>query len=330
MEPTRLKMSWVIGHEWAVELLGRSIEMRRVSHAYLLTGAAQIGKTTLARQFAQALNCVGRRTQQGQPCGVCRSCRLAQDDKHPDIRVLLPDGDRIKIEAIRELQTSAALAPVEGAFRVYVISPIDAATPAAANCLLKTLEEPPERVILILTANCLDMVLPTIVSRCQVVPMRPLPAARVTAALQQRGLASARADLIGRLTNGRIGWAIEMAQDAHTLDFREHVITRLIELVRENFTARFAYVEQISKKAEQIGDILRIWSSWWHDVLLLALGSNVPLTNIDYAAQLGEWAAHYDASAAARTLRCIDQTVWRLDHNANPRLALEVLMLDLP
>ena len=135
----------VIGHEWAVELLDRSIRTDRVSHAYLFVGPSQIGKTTLAKVFARALLCQG----QDVPCGACRACRLVQADRHPDVHLVAPVKDRIKIEEIRDLQRTVALSPVEGVYRVCVISRFDVATPSAANCLLKTLEEPPERVILV-------------------------------------------------------------------------------------------------------------------------------------------------------------------------------------
>jgi len=154
----------VVGHEWAVELLKRSLTNGRVAHAYLLTGPPQIGKTTLALNFAQALNC---QNPEG-PCGECLSCRKIAHGTHPDVRVIEGQGGTIKIDQIRALQRQAALSCTEGRWKVFILRQMERATTEAANCLLKTLEEPPAHVILVLTASEADALPPTIVSRCQV------------------------------------------------------------------------------------------------------------------------------------------------------------------
>jgi DNA polymerase-3 subunit delta' len=207
---------------------------------------------------------------------------------------------------------------------------MDQATPAAANCLLKTLEEPPPRVMLLLTADRADLLLPTLVSRCQVLTLRPLPAAQIVAALQARGVGADRARLLGSLARGRIGWALEASGDNDALRQRGSVIGELQELVQGSYVVRFAWAERLSKKPELIPGTLSVWASLWRDVLLLAWNSGAQISNVDCRALLGEWAAHYDALAVQNVLRSIRDTVWRLEHNANVRLALEVLALDMP
>ena len=316
----------VIGHDWAVELFQRCIRAGTTRHAYLIVGPAQVGKTTLARAFAQALLCQGA----DAPCLACRACKLVQADRHPDVSLVRPEGSRLKIEAIRALQQTLALSPVEGVCRVCIIRQMETATPSAANCLLKTLEEPPQRVILILTADGIDSLLPTIVSRCQVLSLRAVARERIVAALRDRGIEGERARLLASLARGRVGWAIEASQDARVLERREQVLEKLLGLEEASYPARFMWAEQLSRDPDRVPAVLDAMSSWWHDVLVLASGSGTQVTNLDRQGVLEEWASRYGVDTAQRVLRAIRDTGWRLEHNANRRLALEVLTLDLP
>ena len=316
----------VIGHDWAVELLERSIRADTTSHAYLIVGPAQVGKTTLAKAFAQALLCQG----EDRPCSACRACQLVRADRHPDVSLVLPEGARIKIEAIRGLQQMLSLSPVEGDYRICIIRQMDVATPSAANCLLKTLEEPPQRVILILTANGIESLLPTIVSRCQVLSLRAVAMERIVAALHERGIEREHARLLASLAQGRVGWAIEASQDERVLARREQVLEKLLSLEDGSYQARFSWADQLSRKPDRVPAVLNVLSSWWHDVLVLVSGSGVQVANLDREPVLQEWAARYDVKSVRQVLRGIRDTEWRLAHNANRRLALEVLMMDLP
>lgn len=316
----------IIGHDWAVELLERCIRAGTTSHAYLIVGPAQVGKTTLAKVFAQTLLCQGA----SPPCSACRACRLVGADRHPDVSLIAPEDSRIKIEIIRELQQTLSLSPVEGAYRVCIVRQVDVATPSAANCLLKTLEEPPQRVILILTADRVELLLPTIVSRCQILSLRPVSTERIVAALQERGIKRERARLLGSLARGRVGWALEASEDKRVMARREEVLEMLLSLEEASYQARFSWAEKLARDPGRVPQVLDVLSSWWHDVLVLASGSEVPVANLDRQPVLQEWAAHYGVKTAQRVLRSIRDTGWRLDHNANRRLALEVLTMDLP
>jgi DNA polymerase-3 subunit delta' len=161
----------VIGHEWAVRLLSGQIAAGRTRHAYLFTGAPGLGKTTLAMRLAQAFNCIGG----SPPCNKCRPCDLIGRGGHPDVLIVQPEGTSIKIEAIRDLQAALTLRPLEARFRVALILNANRLTDAAADALLKTLEEPPATARLLLTSESAEATLPTIVSRCQVITLRPVP-----------------------------------------------------------------------------------------------------------------------------------------------------------
>ena len=316
----------IIGHEWAVELLDRGITTGKLSHAYLFVGPRQVGKHTLARAAAQAILCTGDRP----PCGTCRACRLVIAGHHPDVHLIAPDGTSIKIDAIRDMQHAVSLSAVEGPSRVVIIDQFDLATASAANALLKTLEEPPPRVILLLTAARLESLLPTVVSRCQVIALRLLPVERVIDALRARGVEAGRARLLGRLSQGRIGWALAAGQDDQMLAQRERTLDTVRSLRHASHVERFSWAQSLSKKPDQVPYVLDVMASWWRDVLLLAAGSQAPIANVDHEDELQEWAIRHAVSDASAALTAIRQTAWRLEHNANLRLALEVLTLDLP
>ena len=230
---TSLPPGWrpIIGHEWAVRLLSNAVAHGRVGHAYLFTGPDHIGKMTLARTFAAALNCEAAPGE--RPCGQCRACRLIAEDKHPDVRVVVPNvSDRgtasIKIDAVRQLQQDLSLSAYEGRYKIALLRRFDTANLNAANAFLKTLEEPPAHVILLLTAADSDSVLPTINSRCRTLGLRPLATPLIEEALMTRfGVAPNEANLLAHLADGRLGWAVDAHRHEAPLQQREAHLTTL-------------------------------------------------------------------------------------------------------
>ncbi len=317
----------VIGHEWAVALLRQAVTTGRLGHAYLFTGPKGVGKGTLAQALAQAVLCTG----DVPPCGRCRACRLVGAGRHPDLHRLAPQDGSLKIEQVRELERQLALTPVEGSRHVAILEGMEWATVGAANALLKTLEEPPPSVLLILLAEEADALLPTIVSRCQVLPLRPLPRATVEQALRERwGVEPERAALLARLSGGRLGWAVRAVQDPSLLESRATRLEALQRLLVADRVERFAYAEKLARDKECARETLALWAGWWRDLLILVSGAEAPLTNVDHRETLRRWAERYDLVTVRRCLDALQQALHRLDQNANPRLTLEVLMLDLP
>jgi DNA polymerase-3 subunit delta' len=320
-------MRQVVGHEWAVELLERSLANGRVAHAYLLLGLPQIGKTTLALNFAQALHCLG----EDKPCGRCRSCLKIAHGNHPDVRVIEAVNGTIKIDQIRSMQREVTLSPHEGRWKVYVIRQMERATTEAANCLLKTLEEPPAQVILMLTASDIDQLLPTIISRCQVLNLRPPSVLLVQKVLEVRwGVDPERAKLLARLSGGRLGWAVRASEDEAILRKREKRLDEMIELMGQGRVERLRYAQQLSQSPNGLREVLDLWLSWWRDLLLIKGGSSTEITNIDREATLRSQARGYSLTQVRDFIEALRAAVWQLEHNANTRLTLEVLMLSLP
>ncbi len=315
------------GHEWAVELLKRSVADGRVAHAYLLLGPPQIGKRTLALNFAQALNCQAQ--EQDRPCGQCLSCHKIAHGTHPDVRLVEGEGGTLKIDQIRGVQREVSFSTHEGRWKVYILRQMEQATTEAANCLLKTLEEPPPQVVLILTATTGEALLPTIVSRCQVLPLRPLPLDEVRQALAERwSIEPERAELLARLSGGRLGWAVEA--DETTLKRRQTRLAELAEVLTQGRVERLAYAYQLSRASRPDEEILGLWLSWWRDLFLIKVGCPAQITNIDCQALLQSQAGTYTLLQIKDCIRHIQAAVQQLGDNVNPRLALEGLMLKLP
>ena len=320
----------VVGHKWAVNLLKRALANERVAHAYLLTGPPQIGKRSLALNFAQALNCLNDNDEK-KPCGQCLACRKIAHGSHPDVQVIEGEKGTLKIDQMRALRHEAALSPLEGHWKVYIIRQMEQATAEAANCLLKTLEEPPSNVMLMLTASQVEALLPTIVSRCQVLNLRPLAIETVQRALQERwGVDAERAELLARLSGGRLGWAVEASQNDTILDQRERHLNEMMELLSQGRVERLEYAQQLSRNPEAASELLHLWLSWWRDLLLTIGGSSVGIINIDREGTLKSQAQRYSLGQARDFVEALRAAIWRLEHNANTRLTLEVLMLSLP
>ncbi len=288
----------------------------------------QVGKTTLAQAFAQALLCeVGK----GAPCGVCRTCQRLAAARYPDVQLVMAEKNTIQIEQVRALQSDAALSPLEGRRKIFIVREIERATPPAASALLKTLEEPSPHVMLLLTCVRRDQVLPTILSRCQVVGLRPLPLDQVRAALVERwGVEPERAALLARLSAGRLGWAVRAHTQRELWEERARRLDELQAVTGEGRMARLNFSEQISRQPETLEQTLGLWATWWRDILLIQHGTPGSIVNLDRHVQLAEQAERYSPQQVEGALQDVLQTARRIRANVNARLAMDVLALRLP
>ena len=326
----------VHGHDWAVEFLQTGIRHGRNRHAYLITGSNNIGKNQLAHAFAMALNCTHEDVEQ-RPCGDCRSCKLIYSGNHPDM--LYSERDertgRLKIDTLRDIMRLLALKPYDSRYRIALFEGFDYAAPRAQDALLKTLEEPSPHAVLMLLAESTENIMPTIVSRCQIVPLRPVPQAEVSDFLQMHGADEDRATLLARLSSGRTGWALTALRDEGVMQEREDMLTMLRGAIYGNRVRRFAIAEDLEKIARKdnnaIRYLLETWQTYWRDVLLLAHGSPVKPCNSDRLVEMQQLVQTIYPHEALKALQATRKMLTEIiKTNANIRMAFEVMFLDYP
>ena len=325
----------LLGHEWAVEMLKQHLLNDSVRHAYLFSGPPGLGRRTLALRYAQALNCP-KPVAPGEPCGKCKTCQQIERMQYADLAVIQAEkeGGVLKVEQIRAVRQSLVLKPYQGKYRVALFLRFQEANPNAANALLKTLEEAPAQVVLFLTADTPEQLLPTIVSRCEVLRLRPLPVERVESFLKARDAETSTAHLIAHLSGGRPGYALRLMQDKDALDFRARRLDDLSGLLKASRRERFAYAEKLTDRKneakERFRETLLLWLSFWRDVLLGASGTKASLTNVDRAEEIAALAGRLTLAETRRLVNDVEEAVERLEKNVNARLLAEVLLLDWP
>lgn len=327
-----------------VSLLENSLKNNRLPNAYLVCGPEHVGKMTLALDIARALNC----NQPNAPCGQCPTCHKISTGKHPDImvfdllsaRMKEKDRDRenrvkeIGVEVVDDIIHFSSLPPYEGRYRVMIVDDAEQLSPEAANRLLKTLEEPEERVIYILLTVSEKLVLPTIASRCQKLELRPLPVGDVEKYLINRGVPLERAHLLAHLSRGCLGWALNAAADEFVLEERKERLDTILSIITAGIGTRFEYAARLAGRFgddhRAVMEELDFWTTWWRDILLVKSDARDHVTNIDYLPTLSELAAGYSLTQIRSFIGKLQDAVSQLKLNASPRLVLEVLMLHIP
>jgi len=328
-------MDWnYYGNAAAVALLRSHVATGSLRQAYLFSGPSGVGRRTLALRFAQAVNCLNP-PQAGSYCGVCRACKLIAEMRHPDLEIVAAEQREgvLRVEQIRELQHHLSLAPYEAHYRIALLLRFEEANQNAQNALLKTLEEPPPKVLILITAEDTESLLPTIVSRCEIVRLRPMATqALAQTLLEQQAAEASLATQIARLAAGRPGIAIHLLNHPQERQKLYQTITDHLHLLSASYLERFALAEHFAReltKAELI-PLLENWLSFWRDVSLSAYSDQQSLTYPDFSEPAAVIAAQVGREQCLQVLRQLRQTLEFLQGNVNLRLALEVLFLNLP
>jgi DNA polymerase-3 subunit delta' len=280
-----------------------------------------------------ACNCAGEssntvRQETTIPCGTCKPCLKNEAGNHPDIIRVKPSGPFIKIDQIRSLCHTIAMKPYEAKRRVVIISDSQAMNPAASNALLKMLEEPPVKTILILLATHTSELLPTIVSRCQQLRFKPISSRNLESVLvQKHGIGAGDARIIAAMAGGSLSRALRMHR-TNWIDRRNWLINEMDALPAASVNRLLALAEQLSKSKNDLQDSLDVMKSWLRD---LAVGRINPerIVNQDLASKIGQVSKQMSTDVILEKIDTIQATQSAIGTGTNLRLALETMMLKL-
>ena len=317
------------------------IRGERIGHAYLLSGPKGVGKAALARAFAQALCCPDAdESDRSRPCGVCRVCRNVQRDTHQDVetfslesQAMLADkpgrGATLTIDTVRRLRSSAALLPLESDRRILIVDDAEALLEPAQQALLKTLEEPPGGVTILLLADEPEALLATVRSRCHQILVRPIPRLSVENALLSRGIDDGIAAETAMLSRGCAGWALAAASDQKLLRARraewESASSWISSSRYEQLVTAFTLGDQYGKRRSEVVGVLQAAIQILRDEMIDAAG-NASRVKENGTSLVGAALALELGRAIASSLQCLAD----LESNVRPKLALEAMVVAWP
>ena len=320
----------IIGQEKIVEHLKAAVETGNVNHAYILQGERSCGKEFIARIFAKELQCDN--LQNGEPCCECQSCKQADSGNQPDIiRVTHEKPNTIGVEDIRKITGDVAIKPYSSKRKIYIINEAEKMTVQAQNALLKTLEEPPAYVVILLLTTNVDALLQTIQSRCVLLTMKPVRDELVKQYLMRDvQVPDYKADVCVAFARGNVGRAKALASSEEFDNIKQDAVA-LLKYIREmEITDILTAIKKISEYKFEIDDYLDIMAVWYRDVLLFKATNDInhlifrdELPNIKKTADQSTYEGIENIIDALGTAKA------RLKANVNFDLTMELLLLTM-
>jgi DNA polymerase-3 subunit delta' len=311
----------VVGHRRPLQIIRGVIEKGRVHHAYLFTGMEGIGKRLVALNMAKALNCAA---QAGDACDHCRSCQLIDKGIHPDIILINPTGESIKIEQIRELERSIAFKPYEARWRVILIDGAEQLTRDAANALLKTLEEPPPRTMIILAALAVAGLPATVPSRCQRIRFSPLSPEEVKKVLLDR-LTAEEINMLAPLAGGSPGRALQM--DSEEI---KKVQGLVVSALSSSLNRRLQLAHELAHEGGRGKLFLEILEGWLRDLIIYQeTREEQMLLNRDLQAEIKKVTPGRQTEGLLRDFWSVHEIRRGIEAHGNLQLSLESALLGI-
>ncbi|MED0681226.1 DNA polymerase III subunit delta' [Aneurinibacillus thermoaerophilus] len=310
------------------ELLYRSLKHNRLSHAYLFSGPKGAGKKKVAKHFAKAIFCL---KQNGDSCGICKNCRLIEERNHFDVHWIEPERNIIRIKQVEDLQKKFSYRAAESSHKVYIMDEADKMNQEATNRLLKFLEEPPQGVVAILLTSRIQDILPTILSRCQIITFAAPSPEIIAKELEQAGVKPGLARAAAQIAND-VEEARRLCETESFAQLRSLVI-QLSEDILERGTYALVTIHDKFLKQEKATDkidlFLDLFLLWFRDLLFFSLGKESQITNKDQMEPIQKQALRMSQRRLVDGMGTILVTKNRLTHYANLQLSLEDMVLRL-
>lgn len=322
-----MQFSDIQGQEKAIHILQCAIQNRHIAHAYLFAGPEGVGKKQTALALAQYLNCAAPDLNTFTSCGNCPSCIQSVSGSQPDILMLEPDGASIKIEQIRTLLSKVSLRSYENAYKVIIINDAHLMTEQAANCLLKTLEEPTDNTVFILITAQVQNLPVTILSRCQQISFHLLSPSVIQDILQKlHPERQSQIGLVTALAKGSVSTAENLLANEEIAGARQEFYDLLMKLHQMRPAQIIGWCEQWDKNKKMVKALLELGQLWYHDALMVnTSGQMTLLVNQDYLAPLKS--QKIAPQQLLQILQHFQTGMAQLENNASPRLIMEIVLL---
>ena len=318
------------GQDNIKSFLKQSVSDNRTMHAIIIEGERGTGKRTLAKLFATALLC---EEKEDRPCGKCRHCILAKGNNHPDIITVMHEKPNlISVDEIRsQVVGDVLIKPFYNKKKIYIIPDAWKMNVNAQNALLKTIEEPPDYVVVILLTENKNALLPTILSRCTGFSLNPLSDKTVTDHLIRKyDINEEKAKVSASLARGSIGRALEMAQSEDFDQIYKDTVDFLKNADETGFSQLFAKAKDLASRKEEIDTVLDLILLWYRDMLICkASGNSLSLTFAKETGYIVSKAQKYDYEEINSVFTALTKTRERLQHNTNAEASMDMLLLNI-
>lgn len=315
----------IFGHVRPIGIIKNAIEMGKIPSAYLFSGIDGIGKKFLALTLAKALNCKNKILDS---CDGCISCKKIDNNIHPDVKIIEPEGNIIKIDQIRRLKKDLSYRPFEGEKKVLIINETEKMNHHAANSLLKTLEEPALDTLIILITSQGHKLLPTITSRCQRIRFNSIPPDLIAQIVRDKlHIDDKRAHLLASLSEGSIIKALKMNNDV-LLEYRKKLANNISTFSLNRINQLFQFAEELNNQKDILPDILEFFKTYFRDLLVIKEGlSGKKLINADLEKNLNAHSSKFSSKDLLSKIKTVNDTQQMLMGNVNKRLALDAMLL---
>lgn len=320
----------IIGHEDIIKHFKSSIEQGKVSQGYIINGEVGSGKKILTRALVKTLQCEEGGTE---PCNKCKSCLQCETGNQPDIIWVTHDKPNvISVEEIREqVNKDIDIKPYSNRYKIYVIDDAHLLNANAQNTLLKTIEEPPEYAIIILLTSNVDKLLPTIISRCIVLNVKPVRERDVLDYLMNElGLPKEKADFCMDFAQGNLGKAIRLATSDEYREIKGDVVKILTSIPDMSVDDIIYAIKQLDHHKLRMGDYIDLMMMWYRDILMLKVTGNAGrLMFKEYYSEIKKQSAHISYEGIENVLKAMDKAKIRLEANVNFDVAVELMLLTM-